>query len=188
MKKLLAHGVVLPDTIETIANEYPSVNVGQIKTQMKKVMKLLILYQVNTQQIIKLIANNNFDPKDILNVLSNNDHSNIIFPLVNQGSNIQNFMIRLGYKELTGMDKPTIKLNMKNFMQPGQFEEHFQRSGFDYRQWFAEHFPSKDYLYDNEGEFEPFNDRFVPQVKQQPKGKLVHFIPSSQMKVLRGSF
>ncbi len=92
MRKLIAHGVVLPDTIEQIGSVLPDIDMKQLIANMKK-------FNIFPQQILRLIAQSKFLPRDILKVLSSKNPQ-IVMALLSQGASINTFMIQRGYKAI----------------------------------------------------------------------------------------
>jgi hypothetical protein len=62
LKKLIAHGVVLPDTIDDMTMQYKEVDQKMLKKNMKK-------FNLTSQQVLKLVANSRFSPRDLLKAL-----------------------------------------------------------------------------------------------------------------------
>jgi hypothetical protein len=182
LKKLIAHGVLLPDSIHDIAAQYKEVDVKQLLQNLKK-------FHVTTQQVLKLIANSRFAPKDILLALATKTSPQIIYSLINQGASITAYMTKMGFKMLRLDEDPLVNIDMRSLLHPSSVVQHKGlATDFNYAKWWLKYFPlesESEEEYDEELEDEDFFDFPTGRQYVQPKGKVVHFIPSEQIKLLK---
>ena len=76
-------------------------------------------FNIFPQQILRLIAQSKFLPRDILRVLSSKNPQTVM-SLLAQGASITMFMLQRGYKML-GMDEdPNVTINLKNLTRPDE--------------------------------------------------------------------
>ncbi|KAJ3321475.1 hypothetical protein HDV06_004144 [Boothiomyces sp. JEL0866] len=157
LKKLIAHGTVQPGTLMDIANQYDDVNTKQLEANIKK-------FNAFPQQILRLIANSRFAPKDLLTALSSKNQANILYSLINQNASITSYMLKLGFKLLNAD-------GLQNDFDTGawwqQYNNNYQEESSDDDMKFdSNQQKSRDY--------------------QAQQGRILHFIPSEHIKILKG--
>lgn len=141
-------------------------------------------FKISNQQIIRLIANSRFSPRDIIEALSSDETPEKIYNLLAHGGNIHGHMSRLGYKILEEGEDPVIFMNERSNGAPRETDEF--KSGFDQKKWWNDNFPNQPINNEFE-EYDELDDELEPRNYKGLRGKIVHFIPASQMKVLQGS-
>ncbi|KAI8894447.1 WD40-repeat-containing domain protein [Globomyces pollinis-pini] len=181
LKKLIAHGVLLPSTVTDIASQYQDINAKQLESNMKK-------YNLSAQHVLRLIANCRFSPHDILHALSSKTGGNALFALINQGSSITSYMIKMGYKMLSVKDDPLVTLDLKSLEPPRMSTRDRPRTQaeIDYNQWWKQfHDDESESDGDNEEQTVFVNGNAPTREFHEQKGRILHFIPSVQMKILK---
>jgi hypothetical protein len=184
LKRLIAHGALLPDSLDDIVSQYPGINKNQLIQNMKK-------FQVGTHQVLRLIANTPFSPTDILHALSNKVSPQKIYSLIKQGASIATFMVKSGYKMLRTDEDPMITLDLRSLVHPSNVVNRNRiTKDFDYINWWKRFFPLESEEEENDEFDEDGEDGVVGNFSNgrqytKPKGKLIHFIPSEQMKIIK---
>ncbi|KAJ3275010.1 hypothetical protein HDV01_001516 [Terramyces sp. JEL0728] len=159
LKKLIAHGTVQPSTLMDIASQYEDINMKQLESNIKK-------FNAFPQQILRLIANSRFAPKDLLAALSSKNQANILYTLINQNASITSYMIKLGYK-LLNTD------GLENDFETGTWWQQFNSN-------------YQDESSDDEMKFDRSQQKSREYQAQQ--GRILHFIPSEHIKIIKGKY
>ncbi|KAI8908947.1 WD40-repeat-containing domain protein [Gorgonomyces haynaldii] len=164
LQRLIAHGLLLPRALMTMVQQYPDIDIAQLYLNMKK-------YNTTAKQIQRLVANNaRYNPRDIFHALSSKEHSN--------GNPISSLMNKLGYGMVSSSEQVTIYLNADDIGQ--KTVEADVGFGNNWLRPSNEEPPSSD-SDDEEYRFDYSNVKAKPE-----KGKIVHFIPSEHMKLIKG--
>ncbi|KAL5032823.1 hypothetical protein BDEG_20886 [Batrachochytrium dendrobatidis JEL423] len=185
LRRLIAHGLVLPRFLETLSNQFNESNNKQLEINMRR-------YNVSGRQVLRLITNSKFHPKDILKALSSKGNTSILYSLILHGNAITGYMLKLGYEQLDdNRDKSQIQIDFRDFQPPSLFQRNKDRhmhskphGDFDYEKWWQGWYSEKDQ--DNmDNDYDDEDDELGARPPTQPKGKVLHFIPSMQMKLLK---
>lgn len=182
LQKLIAHGILLPRALETIAAQFSDVNHANLMANMRK-------YNINHRQVQRLIANNSkFHPRDILHALSSNTNTNVLFSLISQGSPISHILGRMGYQPLSADDNIILYLNGAD-IDLGLRE----KIGSDKIKGVRFGSADDDDSSDSDIELTSEDQLEIDLAKQKGKVKYIlwevlHFIPSEQIKLIRGNF
>ena len=86
----------------------------QLQLNMKR-------YNIFPQQILRLIAQSKFMPRDILIALASKSPQTIM-KLLSQGTSVTTFMLQKGFRKLATQDDPIVIINLKNLKHPDQIE------------------------------------------------------------------
>ncbi|KAI9203334.1 WD40-repeat-containing domain protein [Polychytrium aggregatum] len=201
LRRLISHGLINPQFLETLLDQYKHIDSETLASNMKR-------HRMPVNQILKLLVNYNFHPKDILHMLSRRKNSDSIFDMIKQGRSITQYMISEGYKPVPDDDQDesnAIFLNYRDLLPPseGHWGHRLSQEGMhavsDYEaidgiyghgqgvvprgQRAAtnyDYIEEYDEEYDDESMYFQEGSRYMP-----PKGKIIHFIPSEQLKLLK---
>ncbi|KAJ3154195.1 hypothetical protein HDU86_004739 [Geranomyces michiganensis] len=195
LRNLISHGLVAPTFLQTLLDQFETVDSVALVENMKK-------KDLSPTQILRLLVNIPFHPRDIFTALASK-HSDALFDMVKRGAPITDIMIQLGFKPMSARDEqgqgsPSdhIFLNFRDFRprrrgfqsydprQPGS------RGTFPYsrgvRDIYAAGYDDYDYDEDEESyllEEEMRAGRYG--TRGQARGKILHFIPSEHLKLLK---
>ncbi|KAJ3339564.1 hypothetical protein HDU91_000993, partial [Kappamyces sp. JEL0680] len=112
LRKLIAHGVVMPDTIEDICLANDDIDMKQLYLNMKR-------YNIFPQQILRIIAQSKFMPRDVLKALSSKN-AQTVMALIAQGLSVTTYMLQKGYRLLAPNEDPVLTINLHNLTHPDQ--------------------------------------------------------------------
>ncbi|KAJ3191737.1 TOR complex subunit lst8 [Irineochytrium annulatum] len=120
LKQLISHGLVLPSFLETLITQFsPEVNGSQLKVNMKK-------FELQPKQILRLIVNSKFHPRDILSALSGKpadaEHLYNAINSKSKGNPITNLMLKQGFKTLGDDDNDDQKKLLNSLFVEGAFQ------------------------------------------------------------------
>ncbi|KAJ3383009.1 hypothetical protein HDU92_004426 [Lobulomyces angularis] len=200
LRKLISRGLVLPSFLDNILEELPEIDKEQLFKNMKK-------YNTDAKQILKLI-NSGFDAASVLKQLSS-DKKVYVDALYSHVTNnkFKDFMLRHGFEEeraeeeddeyaglnflinssLRKTDKKIEpkgenglihKYNTANLAVGSDKVKHKRRFTYNI-------YGEKVYDYDEDGNFEDFSEMEKYDELGQKRGKVVHFLPSEQMKLIK---
>ncbi|KAI8930281.1 WD40-repeat-containing domain protein [Entophlyctis helioformis] len=185
LRRLLAHGLVLPRFLETLMEQYKDVDSKQLEINMKR-------NNLGARHVMRLITNSQFHPHDILKALSSRGNTTVLYSLIAHGSPITGYMLKLGFNQVDeDRDLSMIKIDYRDFQPPAREQNkdrHMPRKphgDFDYDKWW-EGWYKIDQEPDSGSDDEEdaiFQNMLRPQT--QPKGKVLHFIPSEQLKLIK---
>ncbi|KAJ3109986.1 hypothetical protein HK100_003194 [Physocladia obscura] len=207
LKQLISHGLVLPSFLDTLLGQFTGIDADRLFYNMKK-------FKLHPTQLLRLLVNSKFHPKDILASLSSKKEAAKLFANAQMGTPISNLMIKMGHKPLTKSEaeQSEIFLHFRDF-NPGVYSNASGMRGWEpagVRTGFGEVGgingifgvnPDSPYETD-ELRRQKFRDQqFYSNNKnekyqgdfQGPKyvrpgtntGDLLHFIPSEQLKLLK---
>ncbi|KAJ3101507.1 Transducin (beta)-like 3 [Phlyctochytrium planicorne] len=98
LKQLISHGLVLPSFLDTLVDQYKTIDATQLDQNMKK-------FNILPRQILRLIVNTKFHPKDILNALSKRTDAEFLFGQIQTGAPITSYMLNHGYRVMSDDEK-----------------------------------------------------------------------------------
>ncbi|KAJ3276915.1 hypothetical protein HK104_003585, partial [Borealophlyctis nickersoniae] len=98
LRTMISHGLVLPSFLETLLNQYKSVDSHQLVANMRK-------FGLHPRHILRLIVNNTFHPRDILTALATKHNPDVLYSQVTQGTPITGHLIRMGFRPLEEGDE-----------------------------------------------------------------------------------
>ncbi|KAJ3233678.1 Transducin beta-like protein 2 [Chytriomyces hyalinus] len=107
LKQLISHGLVLPSFLDTLLSQFSSVDAEKLFFNMKK-------FKMQPNQLLRLLVNAKFHPRDVLKALSAADNAGVLFAAALSGVPISSLMIRLGYKPCN-TEKEQIYLHLRDF-------------------------------------------------------------------------
>jgi hypothetical protein len=130
-------------------------------------------YNVKSSDIKKCLSeNNDFHPRDILQAISlaKTEIAPSLYKMISQNENISEYLSSMGFSRL----EKDVALNLNKSVS------HNERVKQEkvVKNWLAQN-DSDDSDYS-----EPLDPVLMPP--KSPKGKIVHFIPSHQMKIIKG--
>ncbi|KAI8904591.1 hypothetical protein DFJ77DRAFT_244630 [Powellomyces hirtus] len=197
LRNLISHGLVAPTFLQTLLDQFETVDSTQLTDNMKR-------KDIAPPQILRLLVNTPFHPRDIFTALASK-HSDALFDMIKRGMPITDVMIKLGFKPLNERDSfapgntsDHIFLNFRDFWPKRRgfhstYDPHYPggRSGFPYgkgpRDIYATGYDGWDYDEDDDESYLLEEELRAERAgaRGQPRGKVLHFIPSEQMKLLK---
>ncbi|KAJ3410356.1 hypothetical protein HDV05_003859 [Chytridiales sp. JEL 0842] len=202
LKQLVSHGLVLPSFLETLLDQYKSIDSSQLHQNLKK-------YNVHPRQILRLIMNTKFHPKDIIGALSQKRNVDSLFSAVITGQSITQHMVNHGYTALDNAsnESKTLYLDLRDIQALSKVDQaHDPRTerkkallnslmgegvaaeGHAIHAGSSIYERKGDEYYDGDMEWYEDNQYEEDEMMYQPKrptGAILHFIPSEQIKLLR---
>nr|KAJ3419641.1 hypothetical protein HK105_006707 [Polyrhizophydium stewartii] len=164
--ELIAHGLVLPRFLDTLLSQYREIDAKQLDANLRRVLRLMITSK--------------FHPRDILKALATKGNTPIT-----------GYMLKLGFAQTDEeRDKTMIQLDYRDFQPPSQAgtaDRHMMRrphGDFDYDKWWQGWYKSQEGEEEEEEEDDE-DELAIMRPQTQPRGKILHFIPSEQMKLLK---
>ena len=193
LRRFLGQGLILPSFLDTLLKEYKEIDSQQLYKNMKK-------YDLSPRQILKIFLNSPFHPKDILEALVSKKNAPVLYSLISNGNPITALMVKLGYQLVTNRDALMLKLDFRDFSPPtklnGKEGDKHAKERFDYAKWWAGWYNQNAKLQsddesDEDWDFDEFSsgdEEDSPNEAARPKGKILHFIPSQQIKIIKGKY
>ncbi|KAL2918171.1 hypothetical protein HK105_202098 [Polyrhizophydium stewartii] len=185
LRRLIAHGLVLPRFLDTLLSQYREIDAKQLDANLRRVLRLMITSK--------------FHPRDILKALATKGNTSVLYSLISHasgfatpsGSPITGYMLKLGFAQTDEeRDKTMIQLDYRDFQPPSQAgtaDRHMMRrphGDFDYDKWWQGWYKSQEGEEEEEEEDDE-DELAIMRPQTQPRGKILHFIPSEQMKLLK---
>ncbi|KAI9094644.1 WD40-repeat-containing domain protein [Phlyctochytrium arcticum] len=182
LRNLISHGLVLPTVLDTMLESYPEVNTDKLAENMLK-------SDITARDVLRLFVNSPFHPRDILAAISAAKDGDGLWAAIKAGAPISQYMLKMGFKnldELAPGDQKSIFLDFKDFFPrvPGARRARARLPGapgpdteYDFYDWSSE--DEESYLLEEEMRADYYAARSLP------RGKILHFIPSEQIKLLK---
>ncbi|KAI9344003.1 WD40-repeat-containing domain protein [Obelidium mucronatum] len=183
LKQLISHGLVLPSFLDTLLAQFKGVDAEKLFYNMKK-------YKMHPQQLLRLLVNSKFHPRDILTALSSKNDSAKLFTNALTGNPIGPIMSKMGYKPYdensddgSPLGEPP-SITGRGGMTPFTPNSPDRRNSYDTDEYRRQKQREMEY-YSNK------NERYYGEVQgpawHRPTvtGDLLHFIPSMQLKLLK---
>ncbi|KAH9267221.1 hypothetical protein BASA84_000763 [Batrachochytrium salamandrivorans] len=185
LRRLIAHGLALPRLLESLVSQFHDIDKKQLESNMRR-------HNANSSQLLRLITSSRFHPQDILKALSAKGNVTVLYSLISYGGSITGYMLKLGFKQSDdGHEHHRIQIDDSDFQAPvhGKGHDYYTKNiahgDFDPETWWQDwHHPFLNNESDEDG-YDEENDGFGVRSSAQPKGKVLHFIPSIQMKLLK---
>ncbi|KAI8839287.1 WD40-repeat-containing domain protein [Chytridium lagenaria] len=153
LKQLISHGLVLPSFLDTLVEQYKSIDSTQLHQNMRK-------YNIDPRQILRLIVNTKFHPKDLLLALSKKGDADFLYNSIQTAP--------------TPHHPKRHRLHPRCPWKPHPLSSLEDADEDDY-QWFT------DNQYDEDADEEEDVDFSL----KKHQGTVLHFIPSEQIKLLK---
>ncbi|KAI8802770.1 WD40-repeat-containing domain protein [Cladochytrium replicatum] len=186
IRNYISHGLLQPSFLVTLLDQFPEVDANQLFQNIQK-------FRLPARHILRLIVNNNFHPRDILLALSTKKNPHIIYGLVESGASITQYMVQQGYRPADMYsDANAIYLSANDLKPAGKLpyvETDAKRQAR--RQQFVTGQGGWDDVYDEDDDDDDdgmFDESAMlsDYIRNgAPKGTILHFIPSVQLKLLR---
>ncbi|KAH6597994.1 hypothetical protein BASA61_002979 [Batrachochytrium salamandrivorans] len=175
----------LPRLLESLVSQFHDIDKKQLESNMRR-------HNANSSQLLRLITSSRFHPQDILKALSAKGNVTVLYSLISYGGSITGYMLKLGFKQSDdGHEHHRIQIDDSDFQAPvhGKGHDYYTKNiahgDFDPETWWQDwHHPFLNNESDEDG-YDEENDGFGVRSSAQPKGKVLHFIPSIQMKLLK---
>ncbi|KAJ3056892.1 hypothetical protein HK097_003052 [Rhizophlyctis rosea] len=206
LRTMISHGLVLPSFLNTLLDQYKSVDSTQLFNNMRK-------FDLRPRHILRLIVNNKFHPRDILTALATKSNPEGFYHQIAQGTPITAHMVKMGFqllddeKEEEGpnifLNYGDIKMRKLGFGVEGARRRRRRREAMPtmdglltaesrgggyvgYDEWEIGDEQDYDYYAEDEEAWDDWDkmQQYV-QRQRQPRGKVLHFIPSEQIKLLK---
>ncbi|KNC98818.1 uncharacterized protein SPPG_05795 [Spizellomyces punctatus DAOM BR117] len=192
LRNLISHGLILPTFLDTLLEQYKSVDTAQLAENMKN-------HEIASRQILRLIVNTNFHPRDILTAMASKKDADTLYNMIRSGVPITNYMLKLGYRpidESATEESKAIFLNLHDFfprgkalLPRGQGPTRMRTGPKGQQASFGPGEDTEEYSWSDEDEeaylLEEEMRAEMLAARNQPKGKVLHFIPSEQIKLLK---
>ncbi|KAI9364468.1 hypothetical protein DFJ73DRAFT_419615 [Zopfochytrium polystomum] len=192
LKQMISHGLVLPSFLDTLLEQYTSVDAALLAHNMKK-------FDLHPRQVLRLIVNSKFHPKDILSLLASRHNTEVVYSTILGGGQITSLMLNSGFRMISEDDKDErrgIFLNYRDFHPHGRlgaapisretrwnmYERRDGENGGHY------YYPEDHGLQEDYDWFDGFDDdedQERARERAAQRGKILHFIPSEQIKLLK---
>ncbi|KAJ3153099.1 hypothetical protein HDU89_000727 [Geranomyces variabilis] len=196
LRNLISHGLVAPTFLQTLLDQFETVDSAALVDNMKK-------KELSPTQILRLLVNTPFHPRDIFTALASKQ-SDALFDMVKRGAPITDMMVQLGFKPMSARDEqgqatPSdhIFLNFRDFwprrrgFHPNDARYPGARGGvFPYPRAARDIYAAgyDDYDYDDDDESYLLEEELRAGragTRGQTRGKILHFIPSEHLKLLK---
>ncbi|KAJ3209277.1 hypothetical protein HDU67_006292 [Dinochytrium kinnereticum] len=197
LKQLISHGLVLPSFLDTLVDQYKAIDATQLHQNMKK-------FGIDPRQILRLIVNTKFHPKDLLIALAKKGDADYLYNSIQTGTPITSFMLKHGYRVMADEDREDARQERKRELINSLFGGNtFSQNGVDYvldaqgrripidqlQDQMYEDAADDEYQWYMDNQFaeddEGMEEDDVDFSLQKHKGTVLHFIPSEQIKLLK---
>ncbi|KAJ3072138.1 Target of rapamycin complex subunit lst8 [Podochytrium sp. JEL0797] len=201
LKQLITHGLVLPSFLDTLLAQFKGIEAETLFYNMKK-------YKLHPQQLLRLLVNSKFHPRDILMALATKTHGAKLYSNALSGNPIHPIMIQLGFKPYDDSLKTDseIYLHYRDFNPELYADQIPLVTGRNNQLLDSPHSPRRagtrgggetdeyrrqslrdQQFYSNQSTEKYAGEMQGPKWQRHtPTGELVHFIPSMQLKLLKG--
>lgn len=170
LQKLIAHGLLMPHALETMISQFQDIDAEQIYRNMKR-------YRIPLRQMQRVIANNaKYHPRDLLHALGTKNRPGIIYALISKGAPLSGLMNKLGYNMVRVNDNIQIFLNDEDIDKEGIHRDTARSRAVGGVAWLNN---------EEDNEYDPLDDELGSFDPMQTTGKILHFIPSEQRKLIK---
>ncbi|KAI9007366.1 WD40-repeat-containing domain protein [Gaertneriomyces semiglobifer] len=185
LRTLISHGLIKTSVLDTLLNQYRGVDAEQLLENMK---------QNNTKprEILRLIVNSKFHPRDILTAMATKRDADALYNLIASGTPIATYMQNLGFRPI---DEGSPEETKAVFLDSRDF---LARRGMGRGPIIQQPRKKPDrrisrWDEDEDTDWDLDDDVFLSEedlqadvvARGQPRGKILHFIPSEQIKILK---